>query len=126
MPNTIEKTVKYAGLGRKKAMQKQIDVFVANNLMEDEELLGVAVSHPKPTEQIYITGKRVIVHKVQGLLKNETTEIPLNKISSINISTGKFLSANIKIFTSNNEATVENVPLDVAQDIKQILDQLVH
>ncbi|MGG6361239.1 hypothetical protein ACQ5SI_18620 [Peribacillus frigoritolerans] len=42
--DTIEETIKLAGWGRKKAMRKQIEMFV-KELLESEDLLGVAASH---------------------------------------------------------------------------------
>lgn len=122
--NTIEETVRLAGLGRKKAMQGQIDLM-KKTLMKGEELLGVACSYPKPVEQLYVTDKRIIVHKIEGIMKNKKTEIPLSSISSINTST-KGLSANIEIVASNNSASVEKMYLHIAEEIKRIVDSLIN
>ncbi|RFB26983.1 PH domain-containing protein [Bacillus sp. LB(2018)] len=123
MINTIEETIKLAGWGRRKAMRKQIELF-EKELLEDEKLLGVAVSKPNPTEQLYITSKRIIAHKIEGVFQNNKVEIPLSSINSINTNV-KGLSAEIVIVTSNNTATVEKIPLHVAQEIKKLLDSLV-
>ncbi len=123
MTNTIEMTIKKAGWGRKKAMKKQIDA-IANSLLEGEELLGVAASYPNPTNQLYITNKRIIVHKIEGITKNNKVEIPLSSISSISNNTS-MLEAQIEIITSNNTATIEKIPIDTATEIKKILDNLI-
>ncbi|EMI11246.1 PH domain-containing protein [Anoxybacillus gonensis] len=121
--NTIEETIKLAGFGRRKAMRKQIEMF-KKELLEGEELLGVAASKPNPTEQLYITNKRIIAHKIQGIFQNDRKEIPLSSVSSINTSV-KGLKAKIEIVTSNNSAIVENIPLHVAKEIKNLVDSLI-
>jgi len=121
--NTIEETIKLAGWGRKKVMKKQIEMF-EKELVEGEKLLGVGASNPKPTEQIYVTTKRVIAHKIEGIFENKKTEIPISYISSIN-TTVKGLSAKIEIVSSNNTATVEKLHIHIAQEIKKIIDSLI-
>ncbi|MCU4797358.1 PH domain-containing protein [Bacillus cereus] len=123
MLNTIEETIKLAGWGRRKAMRKQIELF-EKELSEEEKLLGVAASKPNPTEQLYITSKRIIAHKIEGVFQNNKVEIPLSSINSINTNV-KGLSAEIVIVTSNNTATLEKIPLHVAQEIKKLLDSLI-
>lgn len=122
--NTIEETIKTAGLGRKKAMQKQIEL-IESTLMKDEKLLGVACSFPKPVEQLYVTDKRVIVHRIEGFMKNVKTEIPISSISSINTGV-KGLSASIEIVASNNSASVEKMYLHIAEEIKRLVDSLIN
>ncbi|PFN86752.1 hypothetical protein COJ67_16060 [Bacillus thuringiensis] len=123
MLNTIEETIKLAGWGRRKAMRKQIELF-EKELLEEEKLLGVAASKPNPTEQLYITSKRIIAHKIEGVFQNNKVEIPLSSINSINTNV-KGLSAEIVIVTSNSTATLEKIPLHVAQEIKKLLDSLI-
>ena len=123
MLNTIEETIKLAGWGRRKAMRKQIELF-EKELLEDEKLLGVATSKPNPTEQLYITNKRIIAHKIEGVFQNNKVEIPLSSISSVNTNV-KGLSVEIVIVTSNNTASVEKIPLHVAQEIKKLIDSLI-
>lgn len=123
MLNTIEETIKLAGWGRRKAIRKQIELF-EKDLLDDEKLLGVATSKPNPTEQLYITNKRIIVHKIEGMLQNNKVEIPLSSINSINTNV-KGLSSEIIIVTSNNTTSVEKIPLHVAQEIKKLLDSLI-
>ncbi|MBT2218098.1 SHOCT domain-containing protein [Virgibacillus dakarensis] len=122
--DTIQETIKLAGLGRKKAMQKQIELF-ENGLMEGEKLLGVGASNPKPTEQIYVTDKRIIVHKIEGIFKNEKVEVPLSSVSSIN-TTAKGLGASIEIVASNNKASIEKLHIHIAQELKKLIDSLLH
>ncbi|KZD43493.1 hypothetical protein COE92_16320 [Bacillus wiedmannii] len=123
MLNTIEETIKLAGWGRRKAMRKQIELL-EKDLLEDEKLLGVAASKPNPTEQLYITNKRIIAHKIEGVFQNNKVEIPLSSINSINTNV-KGLSSEIIIVTSNNIASVEKIPLHVAQEIKKLIDSLI-
>lgn len=121
--NTIEETVKLAGFGKRKMMQKQIDLFT-KDFGPGEELLGVVVSMPKPNEQFYVTNKRVITNKILGTFSNERKEIPLSSISSVNMST-KGLTAGLEVVASNNKAFAENLPINVAQEVKKILDSLL-
>ncbi|PEC96555.1 hypothetical protein CON17_13065 [Bacillus thuringiensis] len=123
MLNTIEETIKLAGWGRRKAMRKQIELF-EKELLEDEKLLGIAASKPNPTEQLYITNKRIIAHKIEGVFQNNKVEIPLSSISSVNTNV-KGLGVEIVIVTSNNTASVEKIPLHVAQEIKKLIDSLI-
>ncbi|WP_368906696.1 PH domain-containing protein [Bacillus wiedmannii] len=123
MLNTIEETIKLAGWGRRKAMRKQIELF-EKELLEDEKLLGIAASKPNPTEQLYITNKRIITHKIEGVFQNNKVEIPLSSISSVNTNV-KGLGVEIVIVTSNNTASVEKIPLHVAQEIKKLIDSLI-
>lgn len=123
MLNTIEETIKLAGWGRRKAMRKQIELF-EKDLLDDEKLLGIAASKPNPTEQLYITNKRIIAHKIEGVFQNNKIEILLSSINSVNINV-KGLSAEVVIVTSNNTASVEKIPLHVAQEIKKSLDSLI-
>lgn len=122
--DTIQETIKLAGLGRRKAMRKQIELF-ENNLLDGEKLLGVGASSPNPVEQIYVTNKRIIVHKIKGIFKNEKLEIPLSSISSIN-TTVKLIHAEIKILASNNKASVEKLPIHIAEELKALIDSLLH
>lgn len=121
--DTIQETIKLAGFGRKKAMQKQIELF-ENSLLEGEKLLGVGASFPNPTEQIYVTDKRIIAHKIEGIFKNEKVEIPLSSISSVN-TTSKRIGVSIEIVASNNKASVDNLHLPIAQELKKIIDSLL-
>lgn len=121
--NTIEETIKFAGWGRRKVMRKQIEAF-ENQLIDGEEMIGAIASYPRPTEQLYITNMRVIVHKIEGVLSNTRVEIPLSTISSINVNS-KLLSTRIDIVASNNVATIDNTPVHIAQEIKKILDTLI-
>jgi hypothetical protein len=121
--NTIEETIKMAGFGRRKAMRKQIELF-EQQLLEDEKLIGAAASHPKPTEQLYVTNKRIFSHKIKGVFENEKVEIPLSSVSSVNTKT-KGLSAQIEIVASNNKCVVENIPLNVAPEVKRLIDSLI-
>lgn len=120
--NTIEECIKQAGWGRRKAMKKQIDL-IESQLLNGEKLLGVAISKPNPTEQLYVTDKRIIVHKIEGMLSNTKKEIPLSSISSVNVET-KLTGGKIKIIASGNSADVENIPLHLLQEIKNIIDEL--
>lgn len=121
--NTIEETVKLAGFGKRKMMQKQIVLFT-KDFAPGEELLGVVVSMPKPNEQMYVTNKRVITNKIQGAFSNDRTEIPISSISSVNMST-KGLTAGLEVVASNNTAFVTNLPINVTQEVKKILDSLL-
>lgn len=122
--DTIQETIRLAGFGRRKAMKKQIELF-ENSLLDGEKLLGVGASSPNPVEQIYVTNRRIIVHKIEGLFKNEKKEIPLSSISSIN-TTVKFINAEIKILASNNKASVEKLPIHIAEELKTLIDSLLH
>lgn len=122
--DTIQETIKLAGFGRKKAMQKQIELF-EKSLLEGEKLLGVGASFPNPTEQIYVTDKRIIVHKIEGIFKNEKIEIPLSSISSIN-TTSKLVGASIEIVASNNKASVDKLYLQIAEELKRLIDTQLH
>ncbi|MBT2722331.1 PH domain-containing protein [Bacillus sp. ISL-46] len=121
--NTVEETIKMAGFGKRKMMRKQIELF-EKDLLAGEELLGVATSFPKPTEQLYVTNKRIFSHKIKGVFENEKVEIPLSSISSVNTKV-KGLSAEIEIVTSNNKCSVEKIPLNIAPEIKKLIDSLV-
>lgn len=121
--NTIEETIKLAGFGRKKAMKKQIEVF-EKELLKGEQLLGVAASTPNTTEQLYITNKRVIAHRIEGVLKNNRIDIPITSISSINTILKGF-GASIEIVASDNKATIEKTHIHVAQEIKRLIDSLI-
>lgn len=122
--NTIEETIKKAGWGKRKIMRKQIELF-EKELLEDEELLGAVASYPKPKEQLYVTNKRVISHKLEGLFDNTRVEIPLSSISSINVKSKGLRGTAIEIVASNNKASVDNVMPDVAQEIKKLIDSLI-
>ncbi|MFA1710255.1 PH domain-containing protein [Peribacillus frigoritolerans] len=89
-----------------------------------EILIGAGASHPKPTQQKYVSDKRIIAHKIEGIFENKKNEIPLSSISSINTST-KGLGANIDIVASNNNASVEHLHLHIAQELKKIIDSLM-
>ncbi|MGG6361238.1 SHOCT domain-containing protein [Peribacillus frigoritolerans] len=78
-----------------------------------------------PTEQLYITNKRIIAYKIEGIFENKRVEIPLSSISSINTSV-KGLSASIEIIASNNSASVEKMYIHVARLIKKLVDSLIN
>ncbi|WP_404454854.1 PH domain-containing protein [Virgibacillus necropolis] len=120
--NTIEETIKLAGFGRKRVMKKQIKI-IRKNLHEGEKLLGVAASFPKPMEQLFVSNNKVIVHKIEGLTDNKSIEIPISTIKSVKVKSADF-GAEIKVSAPNNSATVVEIPLDVAKEIKKLIDSL--
>lgn len=122
--NTIEETIKLAGWGKRKAMKKQIELF-EKSLHNDEELLAAGASQPNSTSQIYVTNKRVIIHKIEGVFSNSKKEIPINSISSVSISTG-LLGGTIQITASNSIAEIEKIPIVLLNEIKNVIDGLVH
>ncbi|MER2059617.1 MAG: SHOCT domain-containing protein [Niallia sp.] len=120
--NTIEETIKMAGLGKKKAMAKQIQLFEDRLSNEGESLLGVCASKDDKT-QLYVSDKRVILHEVKGIFSNNEKSIPLANITSIEIES-KFVFSDIKITTSGNVAIIEGVSIVIAQEIKNIIEHL--
>ncbi|MFJ7677450.1 SHOCT domain-containing protein [Peribacillus sp. NPDC097198] len=121
--DTRQETIKLAGWGRKKAMQKQIEL-IENGLADGEKLLGVAASFPKPVEQLYVTDKRIIAHKIVSIIQNDKIDIPLSNISSINTRV-KGLKASIEIVTSNNAAEIQGMHIHIANEIKTLVDSLI-
>lgn len=121
--NTIEETIKMAGFGKRKMMRKQIELF-EKDLEEGEKLMGVAMSHPKSIEQLYITNKRVISHKMVGLFENTRVDVPLDKISSVNTNIKGF-NMEIQLVSSINGAAVSRVPVHIGSQVKQLIQTLL-
>lgn len=120
--NTIEETIKMAGLGKKKAMAGQIKLFEDRLSNEGESLLGVCASKDGKT-QLYVSDKRVILHEIKDLLSNAEKSIPLGNITSIDIDS-KFVFSTLKITTSGNVAVIDGVSVAIANEIKSIIEHL--
>lgn len=120
--NTIEETIKMAGLGKKKAMKKQIDLFESKLNGQGEKLIAVCASM-KGAQQLYVTDQRIVLHEIKGLLSNNEVSIPLSSINSINIIS-KFVHSTIEIISSGNAAVINNVPIHLATEIKNIVEGL--
>ena len=120
--NTIDETIKMAGFGKKKVMSKQIDMFKNRFESEGENLIGVCASM-KGTAQLYVSDKRVVLHEIKGMMSNDEKNIPLSSIGSINIKKSAVF-ATLEIITSGNVATIDDVPVHLAEEIKKIIDQV--
>lgn len=118
--DTIAETIKLAGFGKKKMMAKQIQLFDDKFNDQGETLLAVCASI-KGTEQLYLTDKRVVLHEIKGMASNDERSIPLESISSINISS-KLANSTIEIVSSGNKAIIDNVPMHVAVEIKNAIE----
>lgn len=118
--DTIAETIKLAGFGKKKMMAKQIQLFDDKFNDQGETLLAVCAS-VKGTEQLYLTDKRVVLHEIKGMASNDERSIPLESISSINISS-KLANSTIEIVSSGNKAVIDNVPMHVATEIKNAIE----
>ncbi|AFM02245.1 hypothetical protein Desde_3981 [Desulfitobacterium dehalogenans ATCC 51507] len=105
-------------------MQEQIDL-IERSLLKGEKLLAVGASFPDPTEQVYVTDKRIIVQKIKGF-NSTKKEIPLSAIGSVNKKFTLFHGGTLQIVASNDSATVEKIPLDVLQEVKRIIDELLN
>jgi Bacterial PH domain len=117
--NTIEETIKLAGWGRRKAMTKQIEAIGS----KIGTIMAVVASQPKPTEQIYVTRDRVVFHKIAGIFGNETKEILIKNITSINVEQ-KFVWCDIEITASGSKIKAEKLPAPIAMEVKRIIDIL--
>ena len=120
--NTIEETISMAGFGKKKAMAGQIKLFEDRLSNEGESLLGVCASKDGKT-QLYVSDKRIILHEIKGMLSNAEKSIPLGNITSIDIDS-TFVFSTLKITTSGNVATIDGVPIAIANEIKAIIEHL--
>jgi len=120
--DTIAETIKFAGFGKKKAMANQIQMFDDRLTDQGETLLAVCASI-KGTKQLYVTDQRIILHETKGIIFNDEKSIPLQSISSINIS-NTLLSSTLKIVSTGNKAIIEDVPQRIALEIKNAIENL--
>lgn len=120
--NTIEETIKMAGFGKKKIMSKQIQLFEDRFSNEGESLIAVCASI-KGSAQLYVTDKRVVLHEIKGLVSNNEKSMPLSSIGSINLKS-KFVYAELEIITSGNKAIIDDVPVAIAQEVKNVIEHL--
>lgn len=120
--DTIAETIKFAGFGKKKAMAKQIQMFDDKLNDQGETLLAVCAS-VKGTKQLYVTDQRILLHEIKGITSNDETSIPLQSISSINIS-NKLVYSTIEIVSTGNKAIIDDVPAHIAIEIKNAIENL--
>lgn len=120
--NTIEETIKMAGLGKKKAMAGQIKLFEDRLSNEGESLLAVCASKDGKT-QLYVSDKRVILHEIKGFLSNNEKSIPLGNVTSIDTES-KFVFSTLKITSTGNVAAIEGVPSAIANEVKATIEHL--
>ena len=120
--NTIEETIRMAGFGKKKAMAKQIQMFNDRLTAQGETLLAVCAS-VKGAKQLYVTNQRILLHEIKGIVSNDETSIPLQSISSINIS-NKLVYSTIEIVSTGNIAIIDDVPAHIAIEIKSAIENL--
>ena len=119
--DTIAETINLAGFGKKKKMMaKQIQLFDDKFNDQDETLLAVCAS-VKGTEQLYLTDKRVVLHEIKSMASNGERNIPLESVSSINISS-KLANSTIEIVSSGSKTLIDNVPMHVAVKIKNAIE----
>lgn len=120
--DTIAETIKFAGFGKKKIMAKQIQMFDDKLNDQGETLLAVCAS-VKGRAQLYVTDQRILLHEIKGITSNDETSIPLQSISSINIS-NKLVYSTIEIVSTGNKAVIEDVPAHIAIEIKNAIENL--
>lgn len=102
-------------------MAKQIQLFDDKFNDQGETLLAVCAS-VKGTEQLYLTDKRVVLHEIKSMTSNVERSIPLELISSINISS-KLANSTIEIVLSENKAITDHVPMHVAIEIFKAIEK---
>lgn len=120
--NTIEETINMAGFGKKKVTTKQIKFYEDKFSDEGESLLATCFSKDGQG-QLYVTDKRVHANIIKGWLSNDESSIPLNNITSVSINS-KFVYASISITTSGNTITINDVPVAIAQEVKNVIEHL--
>ena len=119
---TIEETIKIAGFGKKKVVAKQIQFYEDKFSNEGENLLAVCMS-TDGKEQLYVTDKRVHLNLIKGFVSNAESSIPLDNILSVIIDS-KFVFSTLKITTSGSVIIINNVPVGIAQEVKNIIEHL--
>ncbi|MER2172845.1 MAG: SHOCT domain-containing protein, partial [Psychrobacillus psychrodurans] len=72
---------------------------------------------------LYVSDKSIILHEIKGMLSNAEKSIPLGNITSIDIDS-TFVFSTLKIITSGNVATIDDVPIAIANEIKAIIEHL--
>ena len=120
--DTIAETIKMAGFGKKKIMAKQIQMFDDKFTDQGETLLAVCASM-NGKAQLYVTDKRILLHEIKGIVSNDETSIPLKSISSINFLNNLVYST-IEIVSTGNTAVITNVPVHIATEIKNAIENL--
>lgn len=120
--NTIEETIKMAGLFKKKVVAKQIQLFEDKFANEGESVLAACFSKDGQG-QLYVTDKRVHANIIKGMLSNQESSIPLSNITSITVDS-KFVFGSIAITTSGTTIKIDDVPVAIAQEVKSIIEHL--
>ncbi|MEG0259912.1 MAG: SHOCT domain-containing protein [Lysinibacillus sp.] len=120
--DTIAETIKLAPIFKGKVWTKQISFYQDKLGASGEKLLAVCFSKDG-LEQLYVTDKRVFTNKIKGMVSNNETSIPLSTISSVNLNS-KFVYGKLEIMTSGNVARIEDVPVAIAAEVKNIIEGL--
>lgn len=120
--NTIEETIKMAGLLKKKIVAKQIQLFEDKFSKEGESVFAVCFSKDGQG-QLYVTDKRVHANIIKGVLSNQESSIPLNNITSVTIDS-KFVYGAIVITTSGTTIKIDDIPVAIAQEVKNVIEHL--
>lgn len=119
--DTIEETVKRAGLGKRKFAKMEIERF-RNELPKEEELLGVAFDQ-KSRKQIYVTDKRVTFIRREGLLGFDKSSILIKDITAIDLKI-TFLNTKLTVKAGSISEEVDHLYGHVADELRSLLERL--
>ncbi|WP_026571197.1 MULTISPECIES: hypothetical protein [Sediminibacillus] len=123
MFDSIKNTIENAGFGRKGIMKRYIKTFSANNLEEDEQLLGVAAPSDKPTQLLFVTSKKTCFYHMAASDQSNDVKVANEEITSCDVKRDNGL-AGITIGTAKGPININKVPEQTANQIKEILTNL--
>lgn len=119
--DTLQETVKQAQWGSGKLIKKYIDVFTANNLEADEQLIDMAVPSGRPTDLLFITDKRIFYFKMNSEDSSHNKVIGYEEIQSIQLD-GDEEKADIIIDSAQGRVKINRVFLPIAEEVEKTIN----
>jgi hypothetical protein len=122
--DTVRESIKMAHFGQKWALKRYIKA-VENDLRPREELLAMAAPIDKPDDILFVTNERVINYNINSPFDVVVETIPISMLRSYFKKT-KAVYANLEFHSSKQYIEVKKVPISVANEIYNILKNLVN
>ncbi|SDM26469.1 PH domain-containing protein [Sediminibacillus halophilus] len=123
MFDSIKDTIENAGFGRKGIMKRYINTFSDNNLEKDEKLLGVAAPSDKPTKLLFVTDKKMCFYHMAASDQSNDLKVQNEEVTSCDVNSNNGL-AELTITTTKGNITINKVPEQTADQIKDIIEKI--
>lgn len=122
--NTKKATADRATFGSRFLVKMKIQSIEDELAQEGDVLHGIAAPIARNNEYLIVTNRKVSHIKITSPIKVIEESIPIESITGSKVVT-KGLLADIKVNSNSTSIKIENVPIDIAKELRLIINNLV-